>query len=729
MTIGRPTTVMSGYFRDLRSTSLRTILLFTGACSYVWLILVLWPVTGGAATLAEWVGSGLLVLCVILAYALRRRALRWACYLLVGSVLIAIICAMRAFNLFDVAYLFALPVAFASVLLGPLATVVTAMTALIAIGSAGVSSLGLSPFSARALLPMATTAVTAGASLLSERNLYTALGWAWNGYERARQNEQLARRRRGELSQSLKALDEATYRLARSRDELLVARQQAEEARALKEQFVATVSHELRTPLNLIVGFAEMMYLAPESYPGVGWTPELEGDIREMYRASRHLQSLVNDILDLARIDASRLPMFRELVDLRATIAEALETISPLMRQRGLFCRRQWPKTLPQLLIDRMRIRQVMINLLNNAVRFTDEGGITVRIEQTEDAVVVSVRDTGVGIPEDQLEHVFEEFRQVDGGTSRRGGVGLGLALSRQFVALHGGSLWAESKLGEGSTFYFSLPLPGAVSAGKLRRAPDRQRGDLSRPPVIVVDPDPTIGEMLSRYLGDHPVLSAESLAEAEALIEAEHPLAIIVNHSPDVPIDAWLGTLGEDSQRYGVPIFRCSIPSPGWLRQSSALDDCLTKPVTRESIRRVLEKYCPEPSRVLVVDDDPGFVRLMTRMLGTMELAKEVLPAYTGPQALRLALENVPRLVLLDLLMPEMDGFEVLAAMRAEPALRETSIVAVTATSYPEDALGRREGRFTLTQSMGMSAGTVTDLLSAALQIVRPNYVAEQAT
>ncbi|MGB9578506.1 MAG: ATP-binding protein, partial [Halothiobacillaceae bacterium] len=271
------------------------------------------------------------------------------------------------------------------------------------------------------------------------------------------------RERQGELNRTLKALDEAYVSLKRSNDELRVARQEAEEARMLKEQFVANVSHELRTPLNLIVGFAEMMYLVPETYEGVGWTADLVSDLKELYRASRHLQSLINDVLDLSRIDASRLPMFREMQDIRPIIADAMDTIAPLLRQRGLSYAIHVPEELPQLFVDRTRIRQVLLNLLNNAVRFTDHGGITIRVERQTDAVVVGVQDTGVGIPEQQIGHLFEDFSQGDAGLRSRVGAGLGLAISRRFIQLHGGRMWVESQVGVGSTFYFSIPLPGSV--------------------------------------------------------------------------------------------------------------------------------------------------------------------------------------------------------------------------------------------------------------------------
>ena len=606
-------------------------------------------------------------------------------------------------------------------LLGPIASLLTGAT------STGIILLlSPAPFSPDTAYSWAVLAVAIWAvTLITGRALGMMDHWERQLYVQQRELIGQLRERQGELRRTLKALDEAYVSLERTNNDLLRARQEAEEARAVEERFVANVSHELRTPLNLVVGFSEMMYLTPETYPGVVRTAEFDNDLRQLFRAGRHLQDLVSDVLDLSRIDASRLPIFRELEDVRPIITDALEAVSPLFQQRGLSCEANWPEELPELFIDRTRVRQVIVNLLSNALRFTDSGGVRIRVERTETSVVVSVCDTGVGIAENQLEHVFEEFRQADAGAHGRGGAGLGLAISRKFVQLHGGRMWVESEVGSGSVFSFSLPLPGTVPKSILRRTPGRRQSDFSDAPVVVIDPDPTIAQMLRRYLGDRIVLTAQDTDEAEAIIDREHPLAVIVNLPPDTPAVDWHGTLGEQSRCFNVPVLRCSLPSPSWLWQHTLLDDALTKPVSREALNHVLEKHCEKPGRVLIVDDDPGFVSLMARMLSTMELADEVVVALSGPQALHQIRESAPDLVLLDLVMPEMDGFEVLRALREDTGLQDASIVAVTATSYAEEVLHRSASQFTLSQSAGIATGTVVELLNATLESVRPDYLA----
>jgi CheY-like chemotaxis protein len=246
---------------------------------------------------------------------------------------------------------------------------------------------------------------------------------------------------------------------------------------------------------------------------------------------------------------------------------------------------------------------------------------------------------------------------------------------------------------------------------------------DLSHAPVVIVDPDPSIADMLCRYLGDRVVLNAKDLDQAAALVENKHPLAVVINLPPDAPLEAWLKPLRGPMQRYDVPVFRCSIPSSSWLQRLTGFADCLTKPIAQEALYQLLERHCPRPTSVLIVDDHPGFVRLVTRMLEAHPSVGEVYSTYQGDHALRLARERKPGLILLDLLMPEMDGFQTLQALRAIPELGETPIIAVTATSFAAEAVPTRGLHFTLSQASGLSEGLLTDLLSAALALVRPAY------
>jgi signal transduction histidine kinase/CheY-like chemotaxis protein len=535
--------------------------------------------------------------------------------------------------------------------------------------------------------------------------------------------EQL-RIRQGELNRSLKALNEAYVSLRRTKDELFTARQEAEQARALKEQFVANVSHELRTPLNLIIGFSEMMYLFPETYEGVGWTTDIRSDIGEMYRAGRHLQSLIDDVLDLSRINVSRLPMFRELTDIRPVVREAMDTILPLLRQRSLSYEVVLPDSPVHLYIDRIRIRQIMLNLLNNAVRFTDVGTIKVTLEQLQDTVVVGVHDTGVGIQVYQLERIFEAFTQADGSLQRRGGTGLGLALSRQFAQLHGGQLWAESEPGVGSTFWLSIPTYDAgTDVPHLLRTPDPKRAKPDKPAVIVVDPDMSTGRMLGRHIEDHRIIIATNCDEADELVIAEHPRAVIVNLPPEAPPDCWFGAIGPASHRYAVPIVRCSTTSPAWIKGKRGIDDILTKPISRQSLIDLLERHCTEPSTILVVDSSAGLTNLITRILSTSNLAKQVIVAYEGSRISHLVTKNRPDLILIDLQISNEDSYEVIDSLRRELEIKNAKIIAMTTSSYVEDILSTHGQYLTVTKVNSIDPGKLPNLLNALLENLDAQY------
>ena len=338
--------------------------------------------------------------------------------------------------------------------------------------------LGLPYHSTGVIFPVVVSAAATLACWLSSRNVHIALNWAWEGYEQARCNEELARAHQGELRRALKALDEATYRIERTNLTLRLTRDQAEEARRLKQQFAQTISHELRTPLNVIVGFIELMIESREYY-GRRLPSAYARDLMIVHRNARHLQNLVNDVLDLARVDAAQLGLLPEDVAPAGLVDEAVNTVRSLADVHGLQVAVRVEPNLPQIQVDPTRIRQVLFNLLSNAVRFTDHGLITVSARQQGEEVVFAVADTGVGIPAEDMSRIFEEFQQVEGGTRRpHGGAGLGLAISKRFVELHGGRIWAESEVGRGSTVSFSLPLaprePGEAAWQPIR--PGRRR-------------------------------------------------------------------------------------------------------------------------------------------------------------------------------------------------------------------------------------------------------------
>jgi len=486
-----------------------------------------WPFIHQVVDPHLWMGVAVLAVAATLVFALGRRHLTLGALTLVLGSTGTVICVLLAARSHTALYLFGFPVILASTLLSNHQRTLVLAQAVI-IGLTIILRPLVSPLTVDAVLPMVFVALVTVTSWLSVRNLHTALAWVWHGYGQARSNEQVARDRQGELARALKALDEATYRLERTNYALELARDQAEEARRLKQQFAQSVSHELRTPLNLIVGFTELMTESPDYYESV-LSASFQRDLNTVHRNARHLQSMVNDVLDLARIDSAQMSVLLEEVDVEALVAQATDTVRSLVQSRGLALRTEVPQGLPRLYVDPTRIRQVLINLLSNAARFTDEGSITVKVTRDSGALVFAVNDTGVGIPPDDLPRMFEEFHQLDAGLRRRhGGVGLGLAISRRFVEMHGGRIWVESQVGAGSTFSFTIPLPGhptSLPSPSIQSEVRTAVASMGEQPVLLaVSDSPTSAMLLQRYMHGVRVVVVSSLEQGQQVAHTVLP-------------------------------------------------------------------------------------------------------------------------------------------------------------------------------------------------------------
>jgi len=551
------------------------------------------------------------------------------------------------------------------------------------------------------------------------RALYTALAWAWTMQQRADHLLELARDRQGELASALKSLDIANSILRRTQRELIVARRQAEQARLMKEQFAANVSHELRTPLNLILGFSEIMCLSSEAYEDMEWSPTLRRDIYRIYQSSRHLLEMINDILELSRFEMVGFTLKKEPTQLKTLIEEAAETVDDLFRGRPIQLEVKVTPNLPMLEIDRTRIRQVLLNLLNNAARFTERG--TVRLEATsaDGEVVVSVSDTGPGIPVDELPHLFQEFYQVDRSLSRkRGGTGLGLAISKAFVESHDGRIWVESEEGVGSTFTFTLPIPSEhIPFSRLQEGRPLELSSPKTPPtILVVDPDPAVATFIDRHLEEYDVVRTDSADRLTEQVMLHHPNAVVYNTLPGRQSDCDAAT------SVPVPIIECSLPSQARVANGLAVRACLIKPIRADQLLREIDRI-GDVHDVLVVDDDLGFCQLVERMLEANDRALDIRRAYSGADALLALRSRRPDVLLLDLIMPDQDGFWVLEEMRREMELTEVPVILVTATSLAEDALAQCEGQIVIRRPGGLRPVEVLRYLQAIVGVLEPHY------
>jgi signal transduction histidine kinase/CheY-like chemotaxis protein len=552
------------------------------------------------------------------------------------------------------------------------------------------------------------------------RTLYTALEWAWTMQQQANHLLEVARDHQGKLSATLKSLDLANTLLRRTQRELVFARKQADEARRMKEQFAANVSHELRTPLNLILGFSELMYLWPDVYGELSWPPNLRRAVHQIYHSSHHLLEMIDDILDLSRLEMVGFTLNKELTPLEPLLHGAAEIVEDLFRSVPVRLEVEIAPGLPALEIDRTRIRQVLLNLLNNARRFTEAGKVRLAAVQVDGEVIVSVSDTGRGIPADKLAYIFDEFYQVDHSLHRsHGGVGLGLAISKRFVEAHEGRIWVESQEGRGSTFFFSLPVPdyySPLSSSHMENPVEPSWPADTRPSIVVVDPDPIVAAWIGRHIEEYEVMQ---VAEVDRLAEAvmlHHPQAVVWNVPPGER------RANEDLPALPVPFVECSLPSQAWVADDLAVTACLTKPVTAERFLAELDRL-GSVHDVLIVDDDRGFCELVGQMLETTGRAFDLRRAYDGAEGLQAMRARRPDLLLLDLIMPDVDGFEVLAEMRREPGLAELPVVLLTATSLADDALAQRDSQMVIGRSGGLRPAEVLRCLRAVVGVLEPHY------
>jgi signal transduction histidine kinase/CheY-like chemotaxis protein len=561
------------------------------------------------------------------------------------------------------------------------------------------------------------------------RTLYSALHLAW---ETEKQTDQMlleARDRQASLASVLKSLELTTSLLEQANRRLYIAHQQAEEAQRLKEQFAANVSHELRTPLNLILGFSELLYLSPEVYGDMQWPPTLRRDIYQIYRSSRHLLEMVDDILDLSRFELAGFTLNKEPTDIAALIQSTVEITAGLFRDRPVTLDVDIEAGLPMLNIDRTRIRQVILNLLSNARRFTESGHVRVTTQRVGGDVLVSVSDTGPGIPPDKLSRVFEEFYQVDGSLRRtHDGTGLGLAISRHFVEVHDGRIWAESELGKGSVFYFSLPIPD-VGAPTLypKRTPSLAPAWKSQAVrVAVVDPDPSVAALVRRHLDGCAVSEVSDAEQLVEQIDSLQPDVVIQNVTPTThkPSSEHADTsLADRAQLATIPLIRCSLPSKAWLAQELSVAGSLNKPITAEQLCREIAKL-GAVQNILVIDDDRGFSQLVERILTAPPRTYQVQHAYDGNEGL-LTLQSIrPDVILLDLIMPNMDGFEFLAHKSRLADFAEIPVILLSVTSAAEDALLRQGNQLTVNRAGGLKMGEVLGCLQALVTVLKPQHM-----
>ena len=494
------------------------------------------------------------------------------------------------------------------------------------------------------------------------------------------------------------------------------------EANRHKSVFLANMSHELRTPLNAIIGFSELL---TDSKDGQFDEATRQRFLGQILTSGKHLLGLINDILDLSKVEAGQMELRLQLVSVAEVVDQVAKTVEPLVAKKDITLRTKVDGT-GEVLADGGKLKQMLLNLISNAIKFTPDGGaVTIDARRAKNTLEVSVTDTGIGIAEADQKQIFQEFHQVDQGPGRKHeGTGLGLALTKRFALLHGGDVRVSSTVGAGSAFTLTLPLRPAIIPPGEHAQPAVMNGHGSGPLVLVVEDDPSATELLTRQLvaAGYRTEIARNGNEAIAKARELHPAAITLDIIlPEV--DGWevMTRLKSDPVTSTIPIVVVSIVDNPELGIALGAMDYFVKPVdAKELVSRLSQLHMQGANgsgevKVLVVDDEAPNRQWLTKALEPAGFT--VLPAAGGREAIDMAKTHKPDLVLLDLMMPEVTGFDVVEALRADPSTRETPIMVITAANLTEADKRTLNGR--VSQILSRSSVGSSDLVGLLRRVV----------
>jgi signal transduction histidine kinase/DNA-binding response OmpR family regulator len=479
---------------------------------------------------------------------------------------------------------------------------------------------------------------------------------------------------------------------------LQVAQVAAEAASKAKSQFLANMSHELRTPLNAIIGYSEMLQ---EEADDLG-TPEIKPDLQKIHGAGKHLLGLINDILDLSKIEAGKMTLYLETFEVQTLLNEVAATVQPMINKNGNQLTLEVAPEIGSMRADVTKVRQALFNLLSNASKFTDKGSITLRARRQGADLVFDVIDSGIGMTPEQVGRLFQAFAQADASTSKKyGGTGLGLALSRKFCQLMGGELTVASEAGKGSTFTATIPAQVIEVAEETVPAVSTPAAEIastgSGPLILVIDDDVTVQDLLRRSLNRDGFRVETAADGATGLARARELRPAMITLDVMMPgMDGWevLAALKENPVTADIPVIVVSIVDERGLGFSLGAADYLTKPLDFSRLSSVVNRHAKvgQGRRVLVVEDDEATQELVQKHL-TKE-GWQVVAASNGREALERLTQGPPDLVLLDLMMPEMDGFEFLEAFRKQPGCAQITVVVMTAKILTSEDRQRLRGQ-----------------------------------
>jgi len=499
----------------------------------------------------------------------------------------------------------------------------------------------------------------------------------------------------------------AEHENERMNAELITARDEALEASRTKTAFLANMSHELRTPMNAIIGYSEMLIEEAPDLKPEDFVPDLE----KVRAAGKHLLALINDILDLSKIEAGKMTLFMESFSIRSTIDDVIAMIQPLISRNNNTLVVTCPESIGVMVADVVKVRQTLFNLLSNACKFTDGGEIRLDVStglrDGTEQIVMAVTDSGIGMTQDQLGRLFQAFVQADSSTTRKyGGTGLGLTISRKFCQMMGGDIRVSSQLGEGSTFTIELPrivlcdadgsptssMPSSLNTDTTQRT----NANGIRGTILAIDDNIEALDLIQRSLSrdGYRVVTCSSGEAGLSLARTVKPDVITLDVMMP-QMNGWqvLAALKADPTLAAIPVVLLSVVENKEIGLALGATDCLTKPIDWNRLDTLLERLMEvdTPAPILVVEDDSASSELVRRLLERDGWTVDV--AANGEDAMHQIRNRRPALVVLDLMMPVMDGFTFSDQLRAEPGCEDIPVVVLTSKSLTPDDHKRLNG------------------------------------
>jgi len=535
------------------------------------------------------------------------------------------------------------------------------------------------------------------------------------------------------FNEMLTRIEEHEKEIQEVNEQLVQSEQRARAATQAKSHFLANMSHELRTPLNAIIGYSEMLQEEAQDSGQESFVP----DLKKINRSGRHLLDLINDVLDLSKIEAGKMELYLETFDIPNLLEDISTTVQLLVQKNSNVLEVRCPANLGAMRADMTKVRQSLFNLLSNASKFTNNGKITLEaareISPTKgDWIVFRVSDTGIGMTPEQQDRVFEAFSQADASTARDfGGTGLGLTITKTFCRMMGGNVTLTSEPGKGTTFIIRLPTEvreadaESAAASKSIAAPLNTEGK----PVLVIDDDADTRQVLKRFLNrkGFPIECASNGEEGLRLARELHPMAIILDVM--MPgMDGWavLSTLKSEPDVRDIPVVMLTIVDDKNLGYGLGATDYMIKPVDRDRLTEILAKFrdVPPPRSALVVDDEEPARKMLTQILEKEHW--NVIQAEDGLIALERIAKQRPDLILLDLMMPKMNGYQFVAELRKHAEWRSIPIIVVTAKDMSTEERIALDGyvekvlpKHALTEDALLTE--IQDLIAACVEAKKP--------